>query len=173
MFLRHRLSQRGQGLVETLIAVAVAIIVVTALISLAVFALRNSRQSSYTSQATQISSNQLELLRSYRDLPATTWSIFTGLIASCDGTLPASCSATIPIGDKCFFPSGSTTPTTASSTANIATLPFSYYFVLSCTSAPCNSTGGTVRASVYVTWTVGGKTECIYNNTEYTNWRQK
>ena len=164
-------SQKGQGLVETLMAVAVAVIVVTSLVSLAIFALRNSKQSSYASQATQIAETQLQYLRSYRDNSLTPWADFispaTGGTPNCTGTLPACGSA--PASTFCH------SSDVGAPIANVATsTPFTFYYSLNCIpSGSCTSTGGLVRASVLVTWSVGGRTECVYNNTDFTNWRSK
>jgi len=160
-------TEQGQGLVETLIAVSVAIIVVTALISLAVFALRNSRQSSYVAQATQIAQNQLELIRTYRDTPATTWANFADM--SVGGSLISTC--TFNTTERCNF----SDDLDLDPQLNTSTSPFTYYFSLECVSGvnTCTSSGGTVRAHVFVTWDVGGRQENIYNNSDYTNWRLK
>ncbi len=173
-------SKKGQGLVETLIAVAIAIIVVTSLISLAVFALRNSKQASYSSQATQIAETQLEFIRAYRDHPNITWTMFgnssnsSSLLATC---LNSNASPTCANASKfCTFAKSNfsgTTPTVPTTSVNTSTSPFSYFFNLYCTTAPCNVSSGTVRALVCVSWDVGGRVENIYNYTDFTNWRLK
>lgn len=150
-------SEKGQGLVETLLAVSVAIIVVTSLISLGVFALRNSRQASYTAQATQIAQRQLEYARAYRDVSTTTWATFDGLRTSC--------------ATACYF-TGVIAPTAGSDSTSVS--PFTYSVKFYCApSQTCSSTTGVIRADAVVTWTIGGKTQTIYNTTDFTNWRLK
>ncbi len=159
-FIKKINNQKGIGLVETLIAISLAVVVVTSLISLAVYALRNSRQASYTAQATQIAQNQLELLRAYRD--SHTWAQFTGL--SCTATVSATC-ATAPTGG-CSYPLGGTPDPSSAPTAGAKTdvSPFTYTSFIT-------NTSGTYRAGVAVFWSVGGKNQCIYNYTDFTNWR--
>lgn len=159
-----RLNYKGQGLVETILAVAVSVIIVTSLVSLAVFALRNSRQASYATSATQIAQTQIELIKAYRDNPNIVWADFTAIISTCGN----------PNG-KCYFTQGATSvdfPVNHSG-QDTSKSPFTYYYNLACVSGTCDSVGGTVRAYVFVTWSVGGKTQSVYNVTDFTNWRQK
>lgn len=159
-----KIDAKGQGLVETILAVAVSVIVVTSLVSLAVFALRNSRQASYATSATQIAQTQIELIKAYRDNPNVTWADFTTIISTCGN----------PNG-KCYFTQGaaSTDFPINHSGEDASKSPFTYYYNLSCSSGTCNAVGGTVRAYVFVTWNVGGKSQSIYNVTDFTNWRLK
>lgn len=164
------IDQRGLGLVETLIAVSLAIIVVTALVSLAVFALRNSRQSSYTAQATQIAQNQLELLRAYRDNSTVSWATFTNLTSgSCTTVLPTTCGA--PTG-QCYYPITATTGNAPTTGAVGSSSPFTWSINISNVSNPATPIT-VVRAGVVVHWSVGGKSQCVYNYTDFTNWRGK
>lgn len=172
-----KIDAKGQGLVETILAVAVSVIVVTSLVSLAVFALRNSRQASYATSATQIAQTQIELIRAYRDYnsptSSITWADFTGLIATCDFSRinPNNTDG------RCFVKQGDTSANfpIILTGHDISKQPFTAYFGLACVSGlgTCNSTGGTVRAYVFVTWNVGGKSQSIYNVTDFTNWRLK
>ncbi len=163
MYKKYLKSESGIGLVETLIAVSLAVIVVTSLVSLAVFALRNSRQSSYTAQATQLAQNQLELLRSYRDSSNVSWATFTNLATSpCNYTFLSACQA--PTGG-CSYPI--TNPVGSAPTAGQKqSTPFTYTMNLT-------SVSGVYRAGVVVHWSIGGKSQCVYNYTDFTNWRGK
>ena len=165
--LRQVKSEEGQGLVETLLAASVSIIVVTALVALWVFALRNSRQSTYIAQATQIAQAQLEYARSYRD--SNTWSQF--LTAFYNNN-----TSTCLTASHCYFDMlTSGLFTTGAAGTNVS--PFTYYIISSCPSpspATCSDTSyndDVIRITAIVSWSLGGKTERVYNTTDFTNWR--
>lgn len=160
-----KFNSSGVGLVETLISVTVGVIVVVAMISLIQFSFRNSRQASYASYATQLAQTQLELVRAYRDNGVTSWASFTSL---------TSASSNPNCTSSCYFAPGSS-GSSAPSQGSYTSSPYTYFFTLTCTSGAgtCDSSSGTVRAHVQVTWNVGGKTQTIYNDTDFTNWRAK
>lgn len=61
-------GSRGQSLIETVLAIAIAIIVIVALVSLATFALRFSRSAYLRSQANKLANSGMELFRYQRDI---------------------------------------------------------------------------------------------------------
>ncbi|MEK7595831.1 MAG: hypothetical protein AAB443_04575 [Patescibacteria group bacterium] len=168
------LTEDGQALVEALIAISVAIVVVSALISLSIFSLRNSKESSYTAQATSIAQTQLEYARAYRDHSSVAWSGFVALGQDSTACLFAPTISSVASGNRCYFglPLTSVGPPQLNRPAG-SSAPFQYIIGFSCVAGTCNQTGGTVRASVVVEWTVSGKSYSVYNFTDFTNWRGK
>ncbi len=155
-------SQSGAALVEALIAVSVAIIVVSALVSLSVFSLRNSKESSYTAYATNLAEAQLEYARAYRDNATVTWNAFVTAALTTGGGCAAPTSPLVAAG-KCYFsaPSTQTNPPTITRGSLGTDGIFRYATGFTCASAPCNATSGIVRASVTVEWSVSGKTYTV------------
>ncbi|MBI4091267.1 hypothetical protein HY419_00780 [candidate division WWE3 bacterium] len=151
-------SKSGQGLVETLLAVTVAVIIITALISLAVVALRNSRQATYTAQATRIAQSQIEYARAFRDI--SDWATFDQVLTGC------------PLSTPCHFldVSGYT-----SGVKVVAPFSYKIYFICDPTMT-CDATNvdsHIIRAKAEVTWSLGGRSQTIYTDTDFTNWRLK
>lgn len=72
-------QNKGQGLLEMVLALAVLLMVVLALVSLATVSIRNSDFSKKKVQSSQLSQEIMEKIRGYRD--NTDWTTF---VANCD-----------------------------------------------------------------------------------------
>lgn len=81
----RRLNNRGIGLIEVILSLGIAVVVITALVSLAVFTLRASQQSRYLLEGSKLASEEIELVRTLKD-KSTTWSDFQSEISGCIGT---------------------------------------------------------------------------------------
>jgi len=90
-----RISNNGIGLVEVILSLGIAVIVITSLVSLAVFTLRASQQSRYLLEGSKLASEEIELVRTLKD-KSTTWAIFRNAISGCSAANP------------CFINSGGT-----------------------------------------------------------------
>jgi len=77
--MRNKLNQNGIGLVETIAALGVTVVVITSLVSLALFTLRSSINSKLFLEGTKMANEEIELVRAYRDSSGMTWSGTPGL----------------------------------------------------------------------------------------------
>lgn len=65
---KYKPNQEGIGLVETIVALGLGVVVLTALVSLSVFTLRTSTRGKLMLEGSKRANEQLELVRAYRDL---------------------------------------------------------------------------------------------------------
>jgi len=80
-----KIGQKGIGLVETILALGIAVVVITALVSLAVYTLRSSQESKFLLEGSKLAAEQVETLRVLKDQKAT-WSEYTSLFTACMGS---------------------------------------------------------------------------------------
>lgn len=149
-------NEKGIGLIETLLALGVGIIVITSMVSLAVYTVRASLQSQLRLEGAQKASQEIELVRAYRD--STDWDTFIARMES----------------ENCFTSTCymDTTPIALSGEQKIGSgaKEITKYFVLQ------DLSGGDrtlIRVSVTVTWQIGAETKYAHNYTELSNWRDK
>jgi Tfp pilus assembly protein PilV len=142
-------KSKGIGLVETILALGIAVVVITALVSLAVYTLRSSQQSKYLLEGSKLAAEHVELLRIYKD-SGINWTDFVNAVSGCttpcstDGSAVASNPATITL-------------------SNSATVQ--RYFTVD------TSVVGVVRVTSVVEWPVGPVTKKTTVITDITNWR--
>jgi len=77
--------QAGLGLIETVVAMGMSVLVITTLVSLSVFTLRSSVRSNMFLRASKLANKQMELVRAYRDQSALSWEQFLVTLDDCDG----------------------------------------------------------------------------------------
>jgi len=162
-------DEEGIGLVEVIFALGVSILVITSLVSLALFTLRSSLQSKLLLQGTKYANQELELVRAYRDT-APIWNSFIDDIRSCNSCSIDVAGMTVNAAPKCF--SGGSVVSCGVSNADKVTVEFQ-----------ARNTDGSVigagnypdviRVSVTTSWEVGGDSRAVYNNTEFSNWRSR
>lgn len=75
-------EEKGQSLVEVIVALAVALIVILALVRVTVTSIHNASFAKNQALATQYAQEGMEKIRAYRD--QNDWSTF---VANCDATL--------------------------------------------------------------------------------------
>lgn len=154
-----KLNQKGIGLIETLLAVGVGIIVITSMVALAVFTVRASLQSQLTLKGSQLASQEIELVRAYRD--TRTWSEFLTGMNSCF------------TGDCYMSNVGSVAVASGQYSEGLGAKEITRYFTLT------NLTGGAivdaelVRVNVTVQWQIGDDIKTAHNYTELSNWRDR
>lgn len=106
-------SQRGQSLVEILIATAVVAMVLTGVAAGIVFSVRNTAEARYRAVAGTLAQESIEVFRRERDRHG--WRYFQSQLASpeyCFNTLPADISGFAALAGSCqssFTPAGSGT----------------------------------------------------------------
>lgn len=80
-------NEKGLGLIETIAALGVAVVVITALVSLSVFTLRSSTKGKLLQRGSKLASNELELVRAYRDRQDS-WETFVLAVQGCSQASP-------------------------------------------------------------------------------------
>ena len=153
----HKL-EKGIGLVEVIAALGVAVVVITALVSLAIFTLRSSLQSKLLLEATKQANRELELVRAFRD--RNDWATFRSSIDDCYGLNPCSMNNT------------GTTVNSAENITGTGLKTITRYFVASdVDGSQLSSTDQQARIAVTVYWDVGGEEQTTHVYTDLTNWR--
>lgn len=155
--------QDGIALVEVIAALGVAVLAITALVSLSISTLRTSLNSKLLLEGSKIANREIELVRAYRDTEGRSWADFIGAIEpSCTGT------------NQCHIDVSvlNVVPSPGSQGSGIETV--TYFFTVS------NPDGGNitvstpiVRISVTANWIIGDDTKSAYIYTDLSNWRAR
>jgi len=154
-------NEAGIGLVETMLALGIGLIIITSMVSLAIFTLRSSIQNKLALTGTQAVNQQIELVRAYRD-SIEDWTEF---VAEIDGTNGPNCFTT-----DCHMTETGTLSVvsgqkiTAAGTAEELRKSFRV----------SDQSGGArtlLRISVTASWRVGVNTKYAHNYTELSSWR--
>lgn len=152
-----KLNQRGIGLVETLAALGITMIILTSLVSLALFTLRVSLNSKLLLQGTKLASQEIELVRAARD-NAVSWSGFINDIRNVKG-----CNS-----NQCYM-----TDSLQVVTGQFETNPGNPDNITrSFTIEDRSGDWSIIRVRVTVSWEVGGMVKHSYNYTDLSNWRE-
>ncbi len=152
-------NQKGIGLIETLLALGIGIIIITALVSLAIFTLRSSLQNKLLLSGTQHANQEIELVRAYRDSNA--WQDFI------DDANAQNC-----FTSSCYMDSGASSLaiTSGEKILDAGTLEeIRKSFTLTSLDSPNDTL---IKVNVKVTWRIGSEDKATYNYTELSNWRQ-
>jgi hypothetical protein len=156
-----RLNQNGIGLVETLLALGVSIIIVTSMVSLAIFTLRASLQNKLLLAGTQFANQEIELVRAFRD--TNTWEDFVDEI---DGTNGLNCFT----GDCHMSSAGVLTVVDGVQVINGGTTEeIRKSFKLT----DINGDQTLIRIAVTVSWQIGADVKYAHNYTELSDWRSQ
>ena len=152
MQLKRHLSKnnKGIGLVETILALGIAVVVITALVSLAVYTLRSSQQSKYLLEGSKLATEHVELLRLYKD--STAWTTFTGAVGACTGATHCSTDGSAVVNAPATI--------TLSNNASVQR-----YFTVT---TPATNV---VRVTSIVEWQVGPDIKKTTIITDISNWR--
>lgn len=158
-------KEDGIGLVEVILALAVAMIVITSLVAMAVFTLRSSLQSKLLLQGSKLADEEIERIRAARDT-ATDWTTFLQYLMACDtnGVVKDQCSinSSLSIGYSYEIISGGTPQQitryfqVSDPVNNVAIVP---------------STTTAIRVAVTTAWNIGGQTKYAHVYTDLTNWK--
>jgi hypothetical protein len=149
-----KINDKGIGLVETIVALGISIVVLTSLVSLSLYTLRSSQQSKYMLEASKLATEELERVRAVRD-SNTVWSTFKAAVLACTTGSPCRVSNALVIGNV-------SPPYTDPENSQYAR-----YFTATETPAGSNI----IRVSVTVSYAIGGQTKAVHNYTDLTNWR--
>jgi len=141
-------SEKGVGLVEVIFSLAIAIVIVTSLVSLSLFTLRTSIQNKLMMRASDLVNQQIELVRAKRD--SNSWSDFTDSVGSC--------------AVKCSIDT-SLNVTLDSAVSGAGADAITYYFTAVAEGEQI------VKINAVGTWSVGGQAKTVHNYTELSDWR--
>jgi len=155
----NRINEKGIGLVEMVIALGVAIIVITAMVSLSVYTLRSSTQGEIMFEASKYANEYLERVRLTRD-SSTSWSSFITTIQNCDTS-------------NCYYNSSGNVTTGQEAISGTSPQVTRYFRVTNVSGGTVALTDTVVRVSVTVTWSIGGNQRSTYVYTDLSNWRRK
>lgn len=155
--------QRGQSMLELIIALAVSVIIITAVVVAASNSVRNSTYSKNNAASTRYAQEGMEWLRSQRD---QSWTTFSGKASAGSGTDWCIQTLSWPgINGVC------------SSSQTIANTSYLRQVNLKLKDyAPPGAPDGindTVEATLTVKWTEGTLSHDITLTTQFTNWKTK
>ena len=157
----RRLNQKGIGLIETLLALGVAIIIITSMVSLAIFTVRASLQNKLLLSGTQLANQEIELVRAFRD--SNTWEDF---IDELDGTNGLNCFT----GDCHMTNTGILSVNAGEQILNGGTVEeIKKKFMLT----DINGDQTLIRIAVTVSWQIGTDVKYAHNYTELSDWRSQ
>lgn len=158
--IKKYINQKGIGLVEVIAALAITLVTITSLVSLALFSMRTSLQSKLTLEGSKMASREMELVRAYRDRSATWADFSTGLTSNgCSGA-----------GVMCHMLVDTVQPASNMIEETVDNQVVSRGF--NATIDP-NGTGDSdvVYVTVTVSWEIAGRTHTTHLYTYLTNWR--
>jgi len=154
-------SERGIALVEVVAALGVAVMVITALVSLSISTLRTSLNSKLLLEGSDIANREIELVRAYRDSSAS-WADFVGAVRGC--TAPCSMNSNVSVNSN---------PTVEGTGSEALTRSFTATKVDGTPLSATDPIDQIVRISVSVTWKIGDQDKGAYIYTDLTNWREE
>ena len=151
-------NKKGIGLVETILALGISIVVITSLVSLSLYSLRISQASKFQLQGTKLASEELERLRAARD--SMSWLEFITALSPCIN------------GNLCNIGSGLSIAQGAESipisgTSSVVTRSFT---VTDPINGSFEGNEQVLRFSVVVTWTLGTAQKYARIYTDLSNW---
>ena len=167
--IKDQKSEEGIGLVEVIISLGVAMIVVTAMISLSIFTLRTSTQSELLMESTRLANQQLERVRAARD-EFDNWDDFYN--AATGDSCSTSCSEEDAV-QACYVNTGSSfTITRGSNPPTGSDAKVTTCFFVSEVDLP---SGGTDTSKLDITsvatWQIGGERKYTHSYTRLSDWQ--
>jgi type II secretory pathway pseudopilin PulG len=160
-------NQRGIGLVEVIISLGIAVVIVTSMVSLAVFTLRSTTQNELMIQGTRLADQQIERVRAYRDVIVADygWEYFYNSLV--DGAGNSYCAHNCTSSSTCYIDSNfnartGVPPFNESNAGKIRTC----YYPQAVPGDP-----NVVDIIVVSTWEFSGETKYARNYTRLSNWR--
>lgn len=171
-----RSNEKGIGLVEVLAALGISVVVITSLVSLAIFTLRSSQRGKIVLEASKDANKTLELIRAYRDSESTCWGDSDpGTDCFLDVLISNGCH----LADRaCFIDSSYVVTNQDISGIDYLSLlgpedVYIYFTTDDPISPPLASDDNTVRISVYAVYRIGNQVKSSNVYTDLTNWRDR
>lgn len=162
----HKLvnNEKGIGLVEMIMALGVAVIVITAMVSLSVYTLRSSTQSELLFEGSKYANEYLERVRLKRD--SETWATFINNIRACTGT-------GVRPSTFCRIQADGSVTTNATETFGANPAVTRTFTAVNTAGNQLATTDTVARIRVEVSWSLGGNTRSTYVYTDLSNWRNR
>ena len=148
---------------ETIVALGIAVVVITSLVSLSIYSLRSSLQSKLLLQGTKLANEELERLRAKRD--GVSWTDFVNELTGAGGV---GC-----VASDCNINSGLIVQS-GQETLGSGAEAITRYFRVSNPDPNSNDvdpTVGVLRFSVSVNWRVGSEDRATFIYSDLSNWR--
>lgn len=168
MKMKNISKENGIGLVEVIFALGISVVIITSLVSLSLFTLRSSLQSKLMLQGTKLLTQELEMVRAYRDKESTTWENFLTNVRGCSGS------------NRCSVPADFSVITAAEKILTVDGADVTIYFQAHQIDASGNAlpigpsaSPDFVRISGTASWVIGSQTKYVHNYTDLSNWRGK
>ena len=146
----------GFALVEVIAALGIAVVVITALVSLSISTLRTSLNGKLLLEGSDKANREVELVRAYRD--SVSWEEFVNEVDTCIS--PCSMNSDVTVNASPTEEGSGSEKLTRSFTATNPN-----------TGSQVQATDTIVRISVSVTWMIGDQAKGAYVYTDLTNWR--
>mgnify|MGYP001097427579 CR=1 FL=1 len=154
------INEKGLGLVEVIVAMGVAMIIITAMISLAIFTLKATTQSKGLLEATRQANKQMEKLRAYRDnyVATSSWEDFYNyLIVGGAGYCSTNCSS----GHVCYIDDNFA----FHDAPNPNPAPTACFYAI-----PVSGNSNVLNIVTIAPWQIGGETKSAYSYSRLSNW---
>jgi hypothetical protein len=154
-------SEKGIGLIETIMALGLAVVVLTGIVTLTINTLRSATHSRLMLSATTYASEELERLRALRD--NNTWQDFISLLTPCN-----------PLGTpiECMIKSDLSVYVDEREILGLGGEVMERYFIVTDVAGGALDPSDTVlRFSVTVTWFEGAHQRSVHTYTDLSNWR--
>jgi Tfp pilus assembly protein PilV len=149
--------QAGIGLIEVIVALGIAVVVITALVSLSVFTLRSSLQSKLLLEGTKIANREIELVRAYRD-QSLSWAAFINGMDNCF--------------TSCYMSLDGLVVNSGVGVENSGLEQVEHFFrAESLSGTIVTASDQEVRIEVTARWNIGGELKQTQIFTDLTNWR--
>ncbi len=157
--------KEGIALVEVIAALGIAMVVITAMVSLSIYTLRSSTDSKMLMEGTKVTTREIELVRAYRDTPELSWDDFLDSIKGC-----------IDIDHPCYIDDSDINGLHVIVDSSVSVGTGIEEIKRSFTATRVNGTqlvaGDTVaRITATATWEIGGIAKSTHIYTDLTNWR--
>ena len=163
-------NQKGIGLVEVIAAFGITIVVLTSLVSLALYTMRSSLSSKLLLEGTKIANREAELVRAYRDSPTRTWTQFLTALGPAPSGSNCICTTYPNCTNQCSMTTsgGSINSSSSNEIIDGQTVTRQFYVV-----RDSNDPNNIIRVYITVSWTIGPRAVTTHIYTDLSNWQNK
>ena len=153
-------TKKGMSILEILLGLSISVIVITSLVSLSIFILRNAQSNKFRMQATRDANGTMERIRALRDTYSTngsTWSDFVTLVNNgCTGSRVCVIDSALSVTSNAFA-------TFQTNTIATSSVPVSYF-----RTSVVNA--NVIDITVTSSWYLGGSMQSTTIYSSLSNW---